>query len=641
MSDFGGISRVFRSTFPEAEDPAFRTNAWRDGVANAPAELVPLYPTIVHGLAHAAKADDRAGVTLAPDRPEQPETHRSYRVLYHQARTVGAGLAARGVGPGDRVLLVLPTGFEFVVAFFGAQLVGAIPVPSYPPAALERAPRAIARLGHVARSCGAGLCVTGRALRPLLGELALGGGVRELVTVESLLEAGARDLPRHTPRPEDPALIQYTSGSTDRPKGVVLSHASVVANIHAFGQALGACRTDVVASWLPLYHDMGLIGALLGATYWRVPQVLLSPMAFLADPLRWLRIISAHRATISQAPNFAYALCARRAGAGDLAGIDLSTWRVAMNGAEAVRADTMAAFAAALAPCRFRPESFLPVYGLAESSLAAAFPPSGRPWKTLAVDREALAGGRVVERGGSGAIELVGVGGAVPGHAVVIVDEHGAPVAEREVGHIVVQGPSVMDGYFGDPAATAAVLRDGALWTGDLGFVASGELYITGRAKDLIVVRGRNYYAEDLERVAAGVPEVRPGGAVAFGVGDPDQGTERVVLVCETRVREPGGRAALGRAIGEAVTGACAVPLDEVVLVPPGTIPKTPSGKAQRNLCRERYRTGDLGRDRTSRRALAGVLLRSGTGLIAAAARRLLARAGGRDRRDGGRRDPE
>lgn len=640
MSDFGGISRVFRSSFPEAEDPAFRTNAWRDGVAGSPDELRPLYPTIVHGLAHAAKAGATTGVALVPDRPGEPETHRSYRALYHQARAVGAALAARGVGAGDRVLLVLPTGFEFAVAFFGAQLLGAIPVPSYPPAALERAPRAIERLGHVARSCGAGLCITSRGLRPLLGELALGGGVRELVAVEGLLEGNGRNLPRHTPRPEAPALIQYTSGSTDRPRGVVLTHHNVVANIHAFGQALGARRTDVVASWLPLYHDMGLIGALLGAIYWRVPLALMSPLAFLADPLRWLRVISEHRATISQAPNFAYALCARRAAAADLAGLDLSSWRVAMNGAEAVRADTLEAFAAALAPCGFRAESFLPVYGLAEASLAAAFPPPGRPWRVLSVDREALAAGRVRERRGDGSVELVGVGGPVPGHAVTIVDERGRPLPEREVGHIVVQGPSVMDGYFGDQAATAAVLRADALWTGDLGFVAAGELYVAGRAKDLIVVRGRNYYAEDLERVATGVSGIRPGGAVAFGLGDAGSGTERVVLVCETRVNDPDGRTALARAVAGAVTGATAVQLDEVVLVPPGTIPKTPSGKPQRSLCRNRYLADELGAT-TGKRELVRVLLRSGTGLVTAATRRLLRRAGARSRRGGGRRDPE
>ena len=615
---------MFRSSFPAAELTGFRTAAWRDGVAGRPDELRPLYPTLLHAFAHAAKADATTGISLLPDAEGGPEISRSWRAIYHEATELATRLPALGVQPGDRVLLVFPTSLEFVTAFFAVQMASGIPVPSYPPAVLERAEQALERLGHVARHCRAAVCLTTRALRPLLGGLAFSGGVREIAAVENFAGRPAGPTLHPKPRAEDTAFIQYTSGSTGAPKGVALRHANVIANLHAMGQAMRINRSDVGVSWLPLYHDMGLIGALLTCVYWRLPLTLLSPTAFLERPARWLDAITRTRATLSPAPNFAYGFCVARTTAAERKRFDLSSWRVAFNGAEAVNARTVGEFVDAFGPCGFRAEAMLPVYGLAEASLAAAFPEVGAPLRTLSVDRKKLADGRVVVSRDADAMTLVGVGGAVPGHDIAVVDAEGAPLGDREVGHIVVRGPSVMAGYFEDPAATAAVLREDALWTGDLGFTDDGALFVTGRAKDLIIVRGRNYYAEDLERIAATVPGVRPGGVAAFGLYDEAKATDLVVIVCETKVVDGPERAVLVRALADAVAQRAGVPLDQVMLLPPGSLPKTSSGKPQRARARQAYVDGTLGVRRSGKLAVVRVFGRSFAGFVAQRMRRML-----------------
>jgi acyl-CoA synthetase (AMP-forming)/AMP-acid ligase II len=622
MGDPSRGARPFRSSFPPEDHPGFRTGAWQHGVARTAAELVPLHPTILHAFAAAARADGETGIRLLADAEAAPDEHRAHRRLYHEARAIAGGLVAAGLRRGDPVLLVLPTSFELVAAFFAVQLAGGLPVPSYPPAAMARATQALERLRHVAESSGATLCVTDRRLRPLLGTLP----VRAVVTVDAL--AGGDPAAIGEPRlgPRDPAFIQYTSGSTDRPRGVLLTHGAVTANVHAIGQAAKIRRTDSSVVWLPLYHDMGLVGGLLFAIYWRIPLTLMSPLAFLADPLRWPREIARARATLSPAPNFAYALAARRAAEAPPRALDLSSWRLALNGAEPVNPATIDEFCARFAPYGFRREAVLPVYGLAEATLAVAFPDPGEAPRVETLDRDALADGRAVRGSGPRAVAVVSVGKAVPGHRVAVVDEHGAGLPDDEVGHIVVQGPSVMRGYHGNAEATRAVLRGDTLWTGDLGFVAGGRLHVVGRTKDLIIVRGRNVFAEDVERVAAAVEGARPGGVVAFGVHDDEAATEVVVLVCETRLTGGPERAALVRHLAEAVGERCQVALDEVVLARPGTIPKTPSGKAQRGLCRSQYLAGELGRARGGRAELAKAFVRSGAGYLRQAARRLLRR---------------
>jgi acyl-CoA synthetase (AMP-forming)/AMP-acid ligase II len=620
------VSRIFRSSFPEADWTSFRTQSWKSGTPSSAAELKPLHPTLLHAFATAAKLDESTGITLVPEREGDPERQLSYRHLYHAATRYAGALAELGVRQGDRVLLVLPTSFEFVISFFAVELLRAIPVPSYPPALLERAELALDRLCHVAAHAGASYCITNRAIKPILGELVLRvGEMRHLICAEDLDAGDPARGPKPRAHTEDPAFIQYTSGSTGRPKGVLLLHQALVANIHAIGQATRINRHDVAVSWLPLYHDMGLIGVLLFSVYWRLPLALMAPTTFLLRPARWLQTIHKHKGTLSAAPNFAYGLCVRRVRQSERVDLDLSSWRLALNGAEPVNLRTLIDFERAFAPHGFKKSAFLPVYGLAESSLAVTFTRPGDPVRYQVVDRDALAAGHAVDGEGQGSLAVVSVGSPIPGHDVSVLDEHGDPLPEREVGHVVVSGPSLMDGYYREREATAKVLRDGMLWTGDLGYFADGELYVTGRAKDLIIVRGRNHYAEDLERVAERVEGVRPGGSTAFGVYDQEKATDLVVLVCETKLPEE-ARAPVAQRVAEQVLSDTGVGVDEVVMVPPGTVPKTSSGKRQRALCRDLYLKDELVASRTGKLRLAMVFARSGAGLLLSKARRLMSR---------------
>jgi fatty-acyl-CoA synthase len=638
MSDSRGHdSRSFRSSFPDVTDPGFRSAAWRVGVPRGTEQIETIHPTLLHALASAAKLGEKTGITLILDDEEAPEEIRSFRRLYAEVKEVALELATRGVLRGDRVLIVLPTSYEFVISFFAVQRLGAIPVPSYPPAALERVETGLERLAHIGNHARVAWCLTTRVLSAVIGDLALRvKTLRRIVAVDKLLDGGSE--PEHdsrpsvslptllAPRPEDPALIQYTSGSTGNPKGVLLTHANVTANIHAVGQALQVSRTDSVASWLPLYHDMGLVGGLLFATYWRIRLVLMSPTAFLMRPPRWLWAIHNHKITLSQAPNFAYSLCVKRVRAADRVGLDLSSWRLALNGAEPVNQKSVQDFLSSFAPHGFRPETMYPVYGLAETTVAATFPRPGDPLRFESVDRAELARGRVVYAEGEGATTVTCVGSAVPGHDVIVADENGEELADGEVGHILIRGPSVMKGYYKDPDATAKVLRHGWLWTGDLGYTKDKHLFVTGRAKDLIILRGANYYAEDLERVAEAVDGVRHGGVVAFAVYDDDAARDVVVAVCETKIQTEAEERVMAEKMIEAVGQACGVTIDEVVFVAPGTIPKTSSGKRQRSLTRERYLTDTLVPHRTGKLQLVNVFARSAAGMLALIGRRMTTR---------------
>ncbi len=623
------ISRVFRSSFPDIDAVGFRTGTWRQPHGDQ-RTLEPLFPTVLHAFVQAQRST--RGITLVPDNPKEPEETRRYRDLLAAAEHFAGRLASRGVQPGDRVLVVLPTSFEYIIVYFAVQLVGAIPVPSYPPAMLEKAEVVLDRLVHIASHSGAAWFVTSRKLRLVLGDVALRvESIQELISVERLSAEGQAGEYEARARGEEPAFIQYTSGSTGNPKGVLLSHRNLVSNVHAIGLALRISRRDVTVSWLPLYHDMGLIGVLLFCVYWQLPLVLMSPMAFLMQPARWLQAITRHGGTLSPAPNFAFARCVKRVTDAELADLDLSTWRLAMNGAEPVNLNTVRAFEQRFGPRGFKRSTMLPVYGLAEASLAVTFTPHGEPLRYEVVDRQALADGYAALDVGEGTVTVVSVGVPVPGHDVAVVDEQGQLLPDREVGHIVVRGPSVMEGYFRDPEKTAELLCEGWLWTGDLGYFVDGYLYITGRAKDLIIIRGRNYYAEDVEVQAEKVTGARAGGVVAFGVYDEAKAQDVVVIVCETKATDEATRTTLADDVMRHVQEACGLGIDEVVMVAPGTIPKTSSGKRQRGLTRVRYLAGELEPKRTSTAGLARVFARSGLGIVASHARRLL----------GTRREPE
>jgi 1-acyl-sn-glycerol-3-phosphate acyltransferase len=529
-----------------------------------------------------------------------PEQALAYGSLWDAAAAVAGGLRARGIGRGDTVALMLPTGLDFLRTFAGILIARAVPVPIYPPLRLDRLEEYAARQSAILADAGVKLLVTIPRARPVVGLLrpAL-PSLKDVLTADELAAEGA---PAGAPEGagDDAAFIQYTSGSTGQPKGVLLTHDNLLANVAAIAGGLELAPDDVGVSWLPLYHDMGLIGAWLMCLHNGIPLTLLPPTAFLARPERWLWAIHQRRATISAAPNFAYELCARRVPDAALEGRDLGSWRAALNGAEPVARGTVERFVKRFAPHGFRPGTMLPVSGLAENSVALAFPPLGRGARFDRVARGPFQHEGRAERapdGDAGALEFVSVGRELAGHEVRIVDDAGGDVAERVVGRLVFRGPSMTGGYYHRPEATAATtLPGGYLDSGDLAYRADGEIHLCGRRKDLIIKGGRNLVPQEIEEAAAAVDGVRRGCVVAFGVANASLGTEGLVLVAETRVEDEPGRERLVAAITERVAAAVEVPPDEVRLVPPGTVPKTSSGKVRRAETKELFLAGRLGR---------------------------------------------
>ncbi len=392
-------------------------------------------------------------------------------------------------------------------------------------------------------------------------------------------------------------MLQYTSGSTGQPKGVELSHANLLANIRAMGRALAVDEHDVFVSWLPLYHDMGLIGAWLGSLYLGIPLVVMSPLAFIARPQRWLWAIHRYRGTLSAAPNFAYELCVNKIASQDIEGLDLSSWRFTCNGAEPVNARTLRAFSERFAAYGFQPTAMGPVYGLAESSVGLTFPPLGRAPRIERAQAKPLhASGRVEPASESDrdALEVVGCGMPLPGHEVRIVDDGDREIGERRVGRIQFRGPSATSGYHDNPGATAALRHGDWLDSGDLGFLERGELFVTGRLKDLIIRAGRNLYPYDLELAVGALPGIRRGGVAVFGSHDPHQG-ERLVVLAETREKRPVRRDHLRGQIEQLAMDLVQTMPDDIVLAPPRTVLKTSSGKIRRAACRSLYEKHRLG----------------------------------------------
>jgi 1-acyl-sn-glycerol-3-phosphate acyltransferase len=529
----------------------------------------------------------------------------TYGDLHAAAQAVAANLLTLGLGPRQTVALMLPTSREFFFSFYGVLLAGGVPVPIYPPFRADRIEEYAARQAAILRNAEARILITfrqaetvARLLRPQVPSLTA------VVNGERLLDAGSDSGPRkggvYQPRAEDIAFIQYTSGSTGDPKGVALTHANLLGNMRAIAEAVDITPRDTGVSWLPLYHDMGLIGAWLTLLYCGAPLAVMSPLAFLTRPERWLWAFHHHRGTVAAAPNFAYELCVRKIADRDIEGLDLSSWRAALNGAEPIHPETLERFTERFAPYGFRREAMLPVYGLAEASLALTVPPLGRGPLVDRVDREALATqGRAVPVDGIGAnaLAFVSCGRAVPRHEVRIVDQHGNDAAERTEGRLWFRGPGATRGYYRNDAATQAIQR-GAGWidSGDRAYRVGDEVYITGRVKDIIIKAGRNLYPHEVEEVTCRAAGVRKGCVVAFGARDEKSGTERLVVVAETREKSPDEKtiAALDGEVTSLLFQALGLPPDAVELVPPGTIPKTSSGKLRRNETRRRYLAGEL-----------------------------------------------
>ncbi len=566
--------------------------------------------TVVATLLAAAR-HGRGGLRFL-DRAER-ETFHPWREILERAQGAAGRLQRQGIAPGDRVAIVLPTGIDFFDAFFGTQLAGAVPVPLYPPVRLGRLDEYHRQTAAMLDAAGARLLLTERRLQLLLGETV--ERARPELGCARLVDLSAGPFRQVAVQPGDLGLVQFSSGTTVDPKPVALSHRALMAQVRVLNalwpERDGEAVTGV--SWLPLYHDMGLIGCVLPAMDLPSEMTLIGPEVFVTRPAVWLRAISRYRAVISPAPNFAYGLCLAKIREEELQGVDLSSWRAALNGAEAIAPGVARAFIERFTPYGFRAEAMTPVYGLSEAALAVTFSALDRPYTSARFDRLRLAeeGRATLTSDGQ---ELISVGRPLPGFALKVVGPDGGELPERRVGRLWISGPSLMEGYLGRMQATARALADGWLDTGDLGFLADGELYLTGRAKDVLILRGRNYAPDTVEHAVDGLPGLRTGCAVAVSwLPEGAPGETLALLVEAHRDASDEELAALPEAARQAVLAATGLVVDEVVLVAPGTLPRTSSGKLRRAETLKRHLAGELEPPApVGALALAGAFARSG-----------------------------
>jgi fatty-acyl-CoA synthase len=590
-------------------------------MSSRPPPSAQIAPTLVDAVRNRASDWERGFVFVQPDGSER---HYSFADIAAEAERRGAALRARGMAKGDRLAMVVPSGDEFVLSFLGALFAGVVPVPIYPQLTLKNVEGYHETVGHIARASGASMLLTTDAARPFVEPvMAKLPELRALATATEIAAEGVSfgvdrcDVPV---QPGDLAFLQFTSGSTSRPKGVRVAHSNLAANAEAF--MLHGLRRDPAidkgVSWLPLFHDMGLIGFVVGPLFTNIPCVFLPTASFVRAPRLWLDKIHQHRGTITYAPNFAYALVAKRLKDKDVEGLDLSCLRVAGCGAEPIQARALRDFAARLAPAKFDPHAFLPSYGMAEATLAVTFVTKGEGMRTDEVDARALATGHATPSTDEASERsIVDCGSAFPGHEVAIVDEAGRRLGDRQVGQIVVCGPSVALGYHEQPELTASTFKPIAcmgdapwLHTGDLGYLVGGRLFVCGRVKDVIIVRGRNYYPSDIEWAVGDLAHVRRGNVVAFGVQATGEGVvhdgsgeEQLVVCCE-------GSSADAETIREAATARVAeqfgLTVREVLVVPLASLPRTSSGKPQRSATRRMYIEGTLPPARSAVRSSEG-----------------------------------
>ena len=536
---------------------------------------------------------------------EERGTHLSWGQIRDRARRAGGAIQAAGVQPGDRVLLLFPTGPAFFDAFFGAMYAGAIPVPAYPPVRLGRMDEYVLRTAGLLHGVGAAAILTERRIGRVIGQVqARYAPPRGVLYGEDLLSSPALAPPNTGA--DDTGMIQFSSGSTVDPKPVALSHRQLLAQTAALVGMITATVRDeqpTGLSWLPLYHDMGLIGCVFPALCHPSRLTLIPPELFLARPALWLRAVSQERAHVCAAPSFAYALCNERITDADMEGCDLSSWKMALNGAEPIHARAARAFAARFARWGLPASAMTPVYGLSEAALAVCFGDLQAPFRSPRFDRAKLLEGRAVPAPDPAAreqapdpatldpappdpatIELVSVGPPLPRFQVEIRDRGGQPLPEGWIGRIYASGPSIMSGYFG---RADQPIQGGWLDTGDLGFLHAGELYITGRARDLIILRGRNHPPQEIEQALDSVDGVRTGCAAAVAQITPEG--ERLLVFAEIRADRPGLEDDCRRAV-RAATG---LDPDQLLLLAPGTLPRTSSGKIRRA---ETLRLHQLGR---------------------------------------------
>ena len=544
---------------------------------------------------HVAEHPDHIHVTVLQDENTVLGT-MSYRDLQTAARAVAQGLISRDIVPGDRIAMMLPTSTDFFASFFGILYAGAVPVPIYPPARMAQLEEHMRRQIVILRNAGARMLITvpeGRALAVLLrSQVETLEGVETVATLSN--ERSQAPLPPLND-PDALGLMQYTSGSTGDPKGVMLTHHGLLENVRSMGHAMEATSADVFVSWLPLYHDMGLIGAWLGCCYFGARLYVMSPISFLVRPATWLWTMHKYRATFSGGPNFAFELCASRIDEKDLEGLDLSALRFIVDGAEPISPQTLRRFDERFQRYGMDKGVVSPSYGLAENCVGLCFPPFGRGPKIDRIKRDSLAKRSYAEPAGpedTDAIEMVACGHPIEKNDVRIVDDAGHEVGERHEGMLEFRGPSMTKGYFRNEAKTRELFHDGWIKSGDRAYIAGGDIHITGRVKDIIIRAGRNTYPHEIEEGVSAIPGIRKGGVAAFGSPDPQNGTERLIVMAETKETNPEARARLIAAAHEVVTAVAGSAADDIVLVPPRGVPKTSSGKVRRSSAKELYETG-------------------------------------------------
>jgi fatty-acyl-CoA synthase len=574
------------------------------------------FRTICQAIEDAAKSEATRGFRFVPETgvpgfvgptgPGGDGTYFSFTELERLTARFGGALQALGLRKGDRVAIVLPNNDDFILCFLGAIRAGIVPAPIYPPMALGQLQAYLDNTRHIVAKSGARVLVTTGKIKRLLGTVqAACPALEQVVAIEGIRESN-EPLRAEKIGLEDTAFLQFTSGSTSRPKGVTLTHSNLAANIKCIMQdGLEANLDDVGISWLPLYHDMGLIGFVLAPLYHLVPIAYLPALLFLKRPVTWFQTVTRYRGSIAYAPNFAYALCIKRLKPADFEGLDLSSWRIAGCGAEPIRPETLEGFADAFAKIGFRKEALLPSYGMAESSLAIAFSELGRGIQTLAVHGPSLwekGLAKVVAEDDEAAVRLVSCGPHFPSHEIRVCDPGDATsdqaLPDGVVGELRIKGPSVMPGYWEDAERTREAFAGSFLRTGDMGFLLDGHVYVCGRSKEIVIVNGRNYYPQDMEWEASKVAGVRRGNVVAFGARDPagvERDRERVVLAFEVQEVERLAQAAgLVAEVRKTVQEGMGLTLDDVIALPPGALPKTSSGKLQRGKTRDLYETGEL-----------------------------------------------
>jgi acyl-CoA synthetase (AMP-forming)/AMP-acid ligase II len=517
------------------------------------------------------------------------EERLSLGALWSRARATQTALLAAGLGPQQFVILALPTGPEVLAAYFGVMLAGGVPGLVATPSNRVADPRAYAaRIGAILRNADARLLYCDEDIAAMVQP----HGCEFLGSAAVLTPASVSATPvaEEIARPSADAIatVQYSSGSTGTPKGILLTHRAMLNNIRAVRDGLGITPEDVSVNWIPLYHDMGLIDAFLLPVLSGCPTVLIPTMDFMRTPSLWLWALHHYRGALSWAPNFAYTICARRIADSEINGLDLSSWRIAINAAEPVLASTITAFSSRFARSGFRPSAMTPAWGLAENvTIATAHPVTSEP-VIEHIDRSTLANAQVATPAATG-LASIAIGRCLPHCEIQIRDADGCPLADRRVGTVWLRTNSLFARYHGNPELTAQVLVDGWLNTGDRGYLADGSLYFVSREKDLIVVGGEKYAPHDVETIINGVPGVREGCTVVFGVLSEERGTEDLAAVVETKVSDEGELNRLREAIRAAVTRNTGLALRYVILVPPGGIEKTTSGKLARRATRSRY----------------------------------------------------